>query len=92
MLNGTEICAGVSRDTIFFSTVTDGNRLSVAETLALIKGKKVLYPTTTPTSETIATGLTFDKASFPIEKGGTIKAIYEEVPPTTSIDFMTKGE
>ena len=90
--NGTAICAGISSNTIFFSTVTDGNRLSVAETLALIKGKKVLYPTTTPTTETIATGLKFGQVSFPIEKGGTIEAVYEGVPPTASVDFMTKGE
>jgi hypothetical protein len=46
----------------------------------------------TPTSEVIATGLTFEQVSFLTEKGGSIKAVYEEVPPTASVDFMTKGE
>lgn len=46
----------------------------------------------TPTTETIATGLSFDDTIFKIEKGGTIKAVYDEVPPTISVNFMTKGE
>ena len=62
------------------------------ELKASLSGKKMLYETTTPTSEVIATGLTFDQVSFLMEKGGTIKAVYEEVPPTASVDFMTKGE
>lgn len=57
-----------------------------------MSGVYLLYETATPTTETIATGLTFDQASFPMEKGGTIKAVYEGVPPIASIDFMTKGE
>jgi hypothetical protein len=57
-----------------------------------MSGVNLLYPLATPTTEVIATGLTFDQVSFLIEKGGTIKAVYEEVPPTASVDFMTKGE
>lgn len=57
-----------------------------------VNGLTMYFQLATPTSEVIATGLKFDQVSFLMEKGGTIKAVYEGVPPTTSIDFMTKGE
>lgn len=57
-----------------------------------INGLTMYFQLATPTSEVIATGLSFDQVSFPIERGGAIVAVYEEVPPTASIDFMTKGE
>lgn len=57
-----------------------------------VNGLKMYFQLATPTSEVIATGLTFEQVSFLTEKGGTIKAVYEEVPPTASVDFMTKGE
>jgi len=57
-----------------------------------MSGVNLLYELATPTTETIATGLTFDDTTLKIEKGGSIKAVYEGVPTIASIDFMTKGE
>ena len=58
----------------------------------MMSGVHQLCELATPTTETIATGLTFDDTTLKIEKGGSIEAVYEEVPPTVSLDFMTKGE
>lgn len=63
-----------------------------AELASTLQGKIIYYELATPTTEVIATGLTFEQVSFLIEKGGAIEAVYGEVPPTASIDFMTKGE
>lgn len=69
------------------SAYTDATTFKTA-----MSGVYLLFERAIPTTEVIATGLTFEQVSFLTEKGGSIVAIYEEVPPTASVDFMTKGE
>jgi len=74
-----------ARDSSFIGKTKD-------EIKDMMSGVHLLCELATPTTDVIATGLTFDDTTLKIEKGGTIKAIYEGVPPIASIDFMTKGE
>ena len=50
----------------------------------------LVYQKATPTTTTVATDLHFDQISSIIEQGGTINALYEDVPPTPKTTFVVK--
>lgn len=91
-ITGQSVDKAISYNASGSLLVRDTSITSASDMASAIAGKTIYFELATPTTETIATGLTFDKVSFPMEKGGSIEAVYEEVPPTASVDFMTKGE